>query len=121
MTQDSGNSPRYSYAGGAQPPQARGVNITAEPRAQHGVSIQNRRNISITGVIEVIGFADNYISMNTQLGVLHIIGGGLHILKLLTQSGEMTVDGRVDALEYSDADAQPGEKKRGLFSKILKG
>jgi len=128
MVQDSGSGlpakSGFTYSGGQ--PRA-GAETAVQPKPQHaaaaattGISIQGRQNISITGVIEVIGFADNYVSMSTQMGLLHIIGSGLHILKLVTQSGEMTVEGRVDALEYSDPDTSVQEKKRGLLSKLWK-
>ena len=107
---------QYRISGGAP------AGIT-EQKAGHGLAIQNRKSMTITGVTEVIGFGENYIVMNTQLGMLRILGQGLHILRLLTQSGDMSVEGRIDALEYSDPNAADADKngKSGWLKKLLRG
>ncbi len=84
--------------------------------AEHNVIMENRSNMSISGVNDVDSFDDRAIKAYTEMGGLLIKGSDLHIEKLSVESGELKVEGRIDSLEYS-------EGKRGgksVFSKIFK-
>ena len=69
---------------------------------KHRLGMEQRRDCKITGVLEVHSFDENNILMETVDGMLAIKGSGLHVSRLNLEKGEADVDGRVDALTYSD-------------------
>ncbi len=86
------------------------------PAIPHCLSVEDRKKIAITGVKDVDSFDEQTITLVTDFGELSVKGAGLHIEKLSTDSGEMTVEGRIDALVYSDnAPAQ-----NGFFSRVFR-
>ncbi|MCX7614316.1 MAG: sporulation protein YabP [Clostridiales bacterium] len=68
----------------------------------HSVVIDARNRINISGVQEVESFDENNVIVFTSAGMLTISGENLHVDKLNIENGELDVEGRVDALEYSD-------------------
>lgn len=67
----------------------------------HKVIIQNRQTGSLTGIRDVVSFDENQVILDTDLGLLHIKGKGLHISRLTLEKGEVDMDGMVDSLTYS--------------------
>ena len=76
------------------------------------VTLKNRKFLTMDGVSEVLSFDDDFVAVMTALGKVEIEGKGLKIIQMSAESGDFTLEGRVDGLYYS---AAPGEKK-GLFS-----
>lgn len=74
--------------------------------APHSVILENRGRCSVSGVIEVLSFDEDEIVMETNRGNLTVGGQGLHVEKLSLDTGELTLDGSVDAIVYS-------QEKRG--------
>ncbi len=64
--------------------------------------MNNRKNISITGVLDVISFDLKEILLETTEGMLTIKGSDLHINRLSVEKGDLDVEGRVDSLLYAD-------------------
>ena len=81
------------------------------------ISLKDRTRLSISGVIDVENFNDTFVSINTDLGILHIKGEELHISKLNIEVGEMLIDGYIDSLIYSEEKCR---NKRGFLSGIFK-
>ncbi len=86
------------------------------PAIPHCVSMQDRARLTVTGVKDVESFDEQTITLVTDFGELSIRGAQLHIGQLSTDSGEMTVEGRVDALVYSESAPERG----GFFSKVFR-
>lgn len=83
-------------------------------RLPHTFCADNRKTLTLTGVREVVTFDENQLILMTGLGELAISGGELHMTTLLLDEGRVTVEGRLDALVYSDRTA--GRKRlRGLL------
>ena len=82
----------------------------------HNVIMESRRKISVSGVDDVESFDDGEIVMGTSQGILIIRGRDLRIEKLSLDSGDITIEGNVDRLEYEE-DAKASE---GLFSRLFK-
>lgn len=82
----------------------------------HCVSMEDREKLFITGVSDVDSFDEQTVTVITSEGELSIRGSGLHIGKLSTDTGEMTVEGRIDALNYSDETP----KQSGFFSRVFR-
>jgi sporulation protein YabP len=89
-------------------------------KRSQNLMLENREKLTVTGVINVDSFNEEHVILETDLGVLEIRGEELHITKLNldNNSGEVSVDGNVYALEYFDEDNH--QKSSGLFSRLFK-
>lgn len=81
----------------------------------HGLSLQDRQKLAISGVSDVVNFDENQVIVTTGLGTLTIRGNGLHVDQLSLESGELRVTGTIDLLEYDDSGAPGGGLLRRLF------
>lgn len=80
------------------------------------VMLEDRKRLSVTGVSDVDSFDDRSVTVFTQLGELSVRGADLHITALNVESGQLTLDGRIDALIY----AQEQPKSGGLFARMFR-
>ena len=81
----------------------------------HSFSLENRNILSLTVVSDVLGFDEETVSMETQLGNLIVKGEGLHITKLSLDTGEVVVEGKVNAFQYLG-----GQKSKNFLGKLFK-
>jgi len=89
---------------------------TGRPKVQNLI-LENREKLSISGVIDVESFNDEYVIANTELGTLIVRGEGLHISKLNLDSSELNIEGEIYSCEYSDSE---GSKSKGFFSMMFR-
>lgn len=82
----------------------------------HNVIMENRRSLTITGVMDVDSFDEEVVILFTDEGELTIKGTNLHINKIDVDSGELSMEGEVEILSYSQAPSQKG----GFFSRLLR-
>ncbi|MDF2566817.1 MAG: sporulation protein YabP [Oscillospiraceae bacterium] len=82
----------------------------------HNVIMEDRKNLSVSGVSDIDRFDEQTIVVFTDMGELTIKGYDLHINKLNVDTGELTVEGDIYSLMYSDQE----KKSTGLFTKIFK-
>ena len=68
----------------------------------HRLTLNERRQLSMTGVSEVISFDETAVVLRTELGTLTVQGTGLRLNTLSTDGGQMTVTGEVSALSYEE-------------------
>lgn len=80
----------------------------------HGLSLKERKELSITGVVEVVSFDEETVVLRTALGTLIIQGSGLHLNQLSQEGGQVEVSGTVSALVYQEP-RQTGGWLRRLF------
>lgn len=90
-----------------------------EELMSHSVSLQDRKHLVLTGVLDVERFDENSVVMYTELGKLCIKGSELNVTRLeITElEGEVTVDGNIDALEYEKG--RTLKRKESFISKLL--
>jgi sporulation protein YabP len=81
----------------------------------HNLSLSDRHKLNISGVDDVESFDEAAITLYTSGGMLLVRGSGLKIEKLSIDGGELTVEGNIDSLEYSDAPAP----RRGFLSRVF--
>ena len=93
------------------------VDDRARPEMAHHIILEEREQLSISGVEEVESFDENTILLTTAQGALEIQGEGLHIEKLSLDGGDLKVEGRVNALLYGEENRPRG----GLFARLLGG
>ena len=74
------------------------------PRAEaaHHIILEEREQLSVSGVEEVESFDENTIVMLTNRGTLIVRGEELHIEKLSLDGGDLKVEGTIDSLTYED-------------------
>ena len=68
----------------------------------HGLSLKERKELSITGVTEVVSFDEETVVLRTGLGTLIIQGSGLHLNQLSQNGGQVEVSGTVSTLVYQE-------------------
>ena len=66
----------------------------------------------------VLSFDDQVVIVETELGLLTIKGENLRINKLSLDTSEVTVEGEIFNLAYSENDIN--QKTSSIFSKIFK-
>lgn len=72
-----------------------------EEENKSSLSLENRKKLTLTGIVEVISFDDQKISLNTKLGNLSIKGEGLKMNKLDVQNGDVIITGTILSMIYS--------------------
>ena len=70
--------------------------------SRHVLHLEEREKARIGGVLEVLSFDEEGMMMETTCGVLLLKGNGLHMGKLDLDTGDVTVDGSIDSITYSD-------------------
>ena len=86
----------------------------AEQETAHGLSLEQRRNLTMTGVSEVVSFDDAAVVLRTGLGTLTVQGQGLRLKTLSAEGGRVAVAGEISALTYEEP-REPGGWLRRLF------
>ena len=82
----------------------------------HNIILEDRKMLSVSGVEDIDSFDEQTIVLFTNYGELVIKGESLHINKLNVDTGELSVEGMIHTLIYSD----DGPKQKGVFSKIFR-
>lgn len=84
-------------------------------RQQHNVIMEGRRSLTITGVTDIDSFDEEMVAVFTDVGELVARGAGLHINKIDVDSGELSLDGEISSLEYTDNTTARGSIWSRLF------
>lgn len=79
------------------------------------LTLENRERITVTGVLDVGNFDEESIAVKTELGDLCIRGEGLHICAFDVSSGNLTADGHISAIIYTN-----DNRRGGFFSRLFK-
>ena len=80
----------------------------------HTVTINERKNIHMTGVIDVGNFSQTCIEIKTSDGTIILKGKDFHMSKLDTDSCELSILGEVISLQYTKT-KQRHSGLEGLF------
>ena len=68
----------------------------------HKLTLNERRQLTMTGVTEVVSFDENAVVLHTQLGRLTVHGKDLQLRQLALDGGQVAVDGTVSAIVYEE-------------------
>ena len=79
----------------------------------HKLTLQQRENLTVTGVTEVVCFDENAVILRTQMGTLTVQGSGLQLKTLSVEGGQVAVDGRISAMVYEEPRAD------GFFRRLF--
>lgn len=86
-----------------------------QPGLPHKLILNERKEMTVTGVTEVISFDENAVIARTALGTLVVQGEDLQLKTLLPEGGQVSVEGNISALIYE----QP--RPAGSFWRRLTG
>ena len=89
----------------------------SRPGLPHQIVLEDREELTITGVEEVECFDESSIVLSTVRGGLEVQGEGLHIERLSLDGGDLKVEGTIHALIYGTQERERG----GLFRRLLGG
>ncbi len=73
-----------------------------EERLPHKLTVSERKNLTMTGVTEVLRFDDTSVVLKTALGILEVLGQDLKLKTLSLDGGQMAVDGHISGLSYEE-------------------
>ena len=79
----------------------------------HKLTLNNRKELHMTGVTEVISFDEQAVVVKTSMGLLTIHGQNLQLRNLSLEGGQIAVDGTLTAFVYEEP--RKGGALRRLF------
>ncbi len=85
-------------------------------RKRHSVILEDRKQLSLSGVADVSGFDEETVVLETELGELTVKGSSLHINKFSLETGELNLDGNIYSLVY----AENRQTEGGFFSRLFR-
>ena len=88
--------------------------MTEQKVFPHLLSLNERKELTVTGVTEVVSFDEETAVMKTSLGALTVHGRQLQLKNLSTNGGQVEVSGTVSALIYQQ-NKPTGSWVRRLF------
>lgn len=80
------------------------------------ILIEDRNNVTISGVEQVDSFNENTIILSTIKGGLSIKGENLNVSKLNLDEGNVKISGTINSLTYISKEGAP----KNLMGKIFK-
>ena len=81
------------------------MNETVQSSAKgHSLVANERREITVSGVTDVVSFDETNVRVVTTCGVLNLEGEGLRIHVLNTKDGIVAVTGQLNGVLYEDAE-----------------
>ncbi len=84
-------------------------------RKPHSLILENRATLTATGVSNVESFDEQTVVASTDLGDLIVRGEKLHIDRLNLETGELTLDGGISSVSYSEV-----RSAGGFFGRLFK-
>ena len=73
-----------------------------EDQFPHKLTLNERKNLTMTGVTEVLSFDETAVMMKTALGLLTVQGQDQKLKTLSLEGGQVAVDGHIAALVYEE-------------------
>ncbi len=80
----------------------------------HGLTLNGRSKLTMTGVTEVVSFDESAVVLHTSLGTLIVQGRELQLKALSPEGGGVAIEGTVTGLQYEEPRAPGGWLRRLL-------
>ena len=81
---------------------------------EHTLMLDNRKKLSVTGVVEVVSATDKTIVAKTIDKTLFVVGTELRVSKLNLEETLLMVEGVVDTIKYQ------GQQTKGLLKRVFR-
>lgn len=88
--------------------------MDASLQLPHKLTLNQREELSLTGVTEVVSFDDSAVILKTHLGTLTVLGENLVLKTLSVEGGQVEVSGHISALQYEEPRAA------GFWQRLLR-
>lgn len=69
---------------------------------KHSLVLDSRSALNVTAVDDVVSFDETLVSLSVGETTVNISGEGLSIKNLSLENGDITVNGKIDAIVYFD-------------------
>ena len=79
----------------------------------HKLTLDERKNLTMTGVTEVVSFDENTVVLRTVLGTLVVQGQQLQLKNLTLDGGNVAVEGEISGLNYEQ------QRQSGWLGRLL--
>ncbi len=86
---------------------------------KHNITINNREDVKMTGIVDVLSFDEELVICQSDIGVLILKGVNLHINKLDLDNSILELSGYVTGVQYEE-DHVLRKDRPSIFSKIFK-
>ena len=73
-----------------------------EEHLPHRLQLSERKNLTMSGVTEVVSFDETAVILQTSLGLLIVQGQQLQLKNLSLEGGQVSVEGTISALSYEE-------------------
>lgn len=88
----------------------------SSPPLPHHVIIEERKHLSLSGVLDIKQFEEDAALIVTSMGLLTLTGSDFHLIKSDTDTGELIMQGHISELYYTDqVENVPRKKRFGWF------
>lgn len=68
----------------------------------HNITLNERKNITLTGIKKLNSFDDNEFFVDSVQGAILIKGENLELINLDTYTGKLAIKGKIDSFNYLD-------------------
>lgn len=85
-------------------------------KMQHNIIMENRKKLTVTGVMDIDSFDEQTVVAFTEQGELTIKGDNLHINKIDVDTGDLLMEGEIVSISYSDNQPRTG----GFLAKLFR-
>ena len=86
-----------------------------EQNEKHTVRLENRNDLVMSGICEVLSYDDGYMELALAEGGVTVEGEGLRITEFDSARGLLSASGTVSAVIYND---RVQKKRNGLFGRL---
>lgn len=76
--------------------------LQAVPVRDHCLTMENRRELTLSGISRILSYDENGAAMVTAFGNLTVGGQGLQVSELSVRTGQVHITGRIEFLQYSE-------------------
>ena len=81
----------------------------------HTVTLDNRKKIMLTGIVEVLSSTEKTVITRTQTHLINICGENLRIEKLNLEENVLVVEGEINEFKYVVKN-----KSKNIFKRLFK-
>ena len=82
--------------------------------SSHSLTLENRKKLTITAIVEVVSATDKCVVARTNENVLNVIGKELRVEKLSLEEGLLIVEGNIDSFKYLE------QSGKSFFKRLFK-
>ena len=79
----------------------------------HKLTLNQREDLTLSGVTEVVSFDDTAVILKTHLGTLNVLGDNLVLNTLSVEGGQVSVSGHICSMVYEEP------RPDGFFRRLL--